>query len=671
MKLKPIFIRAAVSFAALSLATMPTSFDTAHAAPPAENFGKLPNIYDAALSPDAKSIAIILNQDGEYFVRIADLANPSGEGRAVRLSGDIKPSYVKWDNNGQLIVSFWQSEKYQGTPLRSGYLYTIDVSTMQGEILVDPRDEGSTTSGSRLSKNGIFRQFNNVVVDWLEDDPDHILMAYSNKDDNNAQPDLRKVNVKTGRNQAIEGGLPDVQTWYTDLTGEPRIGQGRKDTAGGGWVMRIKDTNGDKWRSSDDYPGLNAGAHIHGFTSNPNELIVSSYAGKDTIGLYVYDLSAKSMTRKIYHNDKYDASGVVLSKDGGDVIGARYTADTPQTEMLGENDTVLQAMRRKNEGFLIDFVDQSEDGQTVLFKMSNSYDPGALMMVKGASGEPEAIGAIRPSLDSQDLGEVIGVKYTARDGQKIPSYVTLPPMITDTSMLKNLPFIVLPHGGPYGRDSKRFDYFAQFFATRGYGVLQMNFRGSDGYGKAFENAGRKNWVVMQEDVEDGAKWLLEKGYADPKRTCIAGWSYGGYAALMGAAKNPELYSCAISMAALTDIKAFKNDQKDYRFGRQSIKSFIGNGFEDKDDIKANSPTKIAGDIEVPLFLAHGELDQQVHYDQYKRMKSALKKSKAKVTYMSFKDEDHYLSNEKNRIKFFKGLDKFLTDTNGKSEYMAP
>ena len=140
---------------------------------------------------------------------------------------------------------------------------------------------------------------------------------------------------------------------------------------------------------------------------------------------------------------------------------------------------------------------------------------------------------------------------------------------------------------------------------------------------------------------------------------------------MGAAKNPELYSCAISMAALTDIKAFKNDQKDYRFGRQSIKSFIGNGFEDKDDIKANSPTKIAGDIEVPLFLAHGELDQQVHYDQYKRMKSALKKSKAKVTYMSFKDEDHYLSNEKNRIKFFKGLDKFLTDTNGKSEYMAP
>jgi len=278
------------------------------------------------------------------------------------------------------------------------------------------------------------------------------------------------------------------------------------------------------------------------------------------------------------------------------------------------------------------------------------------------------LGEMRPSLPPNKLGSSISVSYTARDGQKISSYVTLPATITDNSQLKKLPFIVLPHGGPYGRDSKRFDYFAQFFASRGYGVLQMNFRGSAGYGKAFEQAGRKNWVVMQEDVEDGTRWLIKKGYADPDRTCIAGWSYGGYAALMGAAKNPDLYQCAIAMAALTDIKDFMQDQRDYRFGRATIKGFIGNGFEGKDDIKANSPVKLAEDMTVPLFLAHGELDQQVHFDQYKRMKRALKGSKAKVTYMEFKDEDHYLSNEKNRIEFFKGLDKFLNKTVGESEF---
>lgn len=290
------------------------------------------------------------------------------------------------------------------------------------------------------------------------------------------------------------------------------------------------------------------------------------------------------------------------------------------------------------------------------------------MLVEGASGKPMNLGAMRPSLSSSDLGSSISVRYSARDGQKIPSYVTLPPTITDNSQLKNLPFIVLPHGGPYGRDSKRFDYFAQFFANRGFGVLQMNFRGSEGFGKAFEEAGRKNWVIMQEDVEDGTRWLIEKGYADPERTCIAGWSYGGYAALMGAAKNPDLYQCAIAMAALTDIKGFMREQRDYRFGRASVKGFIGNGFEDKDDIKANSPVKIAADITVPLFLAHGDLDQQVNIDQFRRMKKALKKSDAKVTYMEFKDEDHYLSNQENRIKFFKGLDKFLKNNVGESEF---
>ena len=291
------------------------------------------------------------------------------------------------------------------------------------------------------------------------------------------------------------------------------------------------------------------------------------------------------------------------------------------------------------------------------------------MIVNGSSGEPKSLGNFYPELTPSELGEVVSVSYKARDGQKIPSYVTLPPSITDNSQLKNLPFIILPHGGPYGRDSKRFDYFAQFFASRGYGVLQMNFRGSDGYGKVYEAAGRKNWAIMQDDVEDGTRWLFEKGYADPERTCIAGWSYGGYAALMGSAKNPELYNCAIAMAALTDIRHFVNDQRNYRFGKQSTKGFIGNGFKDRDDIKANSPVKIAEDMIVPLFLAHGELDQQVYFDQYKRMKSALKKSKADVTYMAFEDEDHYLSNEKNRQKFFKGLSKFLIEHNGPSEFM--
>lgn len=622
-------------------------------APAADDFGILPSIYDSAISPDGTEHASIVNFNGQYVIRIGSLTGSEEKPRLVGLEKGVKPGYIKWVNNERVILSFWQSEVSNGLPYRIGYLFTLDTSEMKGRILIKPK--------------GIFRQFNNVVVDWLEDDPEHILMSFDDRS-NNLQPSIRKVNVRNGNYTRVKGALQGVQHWYTDNDGNPRAGQGRLNTKSADWVLKIKDATDGEWRDSEEYPGLSGGTTVHGFTSDPNEMIISSYQGQNTVGLYIYNLKSKRITRKLYHNDKYDATGVVLSKDGDEVIGARYIADTTETELLGNYQTAMQVIRQKLNAHTVDFIDQSNDGSSVIVKVSNPYDPGAVYLMK--NGEIAAtLGSLHPSLPSDEMGEVISVQYRARDGFKIPSYVTLPPAVTDTSQLKNLPFVVLPHGGPYGRDTKRFDYFAQFFASRGYGVLQMNFRGSDGYGKAFEEAGRKNWIVMQEDVEDGARWLLEKGYADPKRMCIAGWSYGGYASLMGAAKNGDIYNCAIAMAALTDIADFKSDLKKYRHGSASSKSFIGHGFESKDDIKANSPVKLAEDIKIPVFLAHGTQDQQVHFDQYKRMKRALKKSSSKATYMEFKDEDHYLSNQKNRQEFFKGLEKFLVKANGPSEYM--
>ena len=324
-------------------------------------------------------------------------------------------------------------------------------------------------------------------------------------------------------------------------------------------------------------------------------------------------------------------------------------------------------MRTKYKGYTVDYVDQSQDGEIVLFKASNAYDPGALLMLNTSTNKVSMLSLIRPDLPASEMGKVISFNYTARDGFEIPAYLTLPASVTNATQLKNSPFIILPHGGPYARQSKRFDYFAQFFVSRGFAVLQMNFRGSEGYGKKFKDAGRDNWVLMQDDVEDGARWLIKKGYADPNRMCIVGWSYGGYAAMMGAIKNPELYACAVSMAGVTDLQDMIRDIKKYRFGNISAKNFVLKGFEGKDDIKENSPIKRAKDFTVPLFLAHGTLDQRVHYDQFTRMKRALNKSSAKVTAMSFKDEDHFLSNQENRQQFFEGLDKFLKETIGELE----
>lgn len=626
-----------------------TSFNISLAAPPAKAFGELPKAYDAAISPDGNELAIIVNVKGVYGILAQKVDGSTEKPWFISLGEEIKPRYVKWVNNSRFVVSINKSEKFGSTPFTVGYLYTGDINSREGRFVVKPR--------------GMFRQFNNRVVDWLENDPEHILMAYSDEQWD-PYPDIKKVKVATGRDSTVKRGQNGIEYWDADEDGVPIVGTGQTDKGTKRRVIYNAATT--KWEPVREYPGLDADTPIYGILKKGTELVIGDYRGKDTLGLYIYDLGRKQISRKLFHNDNYDASGVVLSKDGETVIGAKYTAESDRIELLGTHGTLLDRLRRDYKGYDVDFVDQTQDGRTVLVKMSSPYDPGGLFAFRSQDKAPSRLSRMYSDISDKDTGDVVAVKYTARDGQKIPAFVTLPP---GQKSVKNFPFIVLPHGGPYARDSKRFDYLAQFFATRGYGVLQMNFRGSEGYGKSYADAGRNNWIVMQQDVEDGTRWLYEKGYADKSKTCIAGWSYGGYAALMGVSTDPDLYRCAIAMAALTDINDAKRDLRKYRGGKHAAKEFFGEAMQDKEVRKANSPVHVADKITVPVFLAHGDLDENVQFDQFTRMKKSLKKAGVKATFMTFKDEDHYLSRQENREKFFVGVEKFLTEVNGKSAYM--
>jgi len=627
----------------------------AAAAPTAEAFGTLPNVYDAAISPDGKQIAMIVNIRGQYGVRVLTLGKKGEDPRAILLGEGVKPNWVKWANDERVLVGFWQSQIFRRLPYIMSFIYTLDASSMKGKILVENEE--------------LLRQDNSDVVDFLENDPDHILMAFSDR--SNLLNDINRVNVRTGRYGIVERTRQHVQRWYTDARGEPRVGQGlveRELSQEEEWNLIIRDADEDNWRKADEYPGLEADAPVFGFSDNPNELVIGDRAGRDTLGLYVYDLVEKEISRELFHHDTYDARGLLTSRRDGKVIGATFVADTKETVLFEEYDTVLSRMRSRFSDYTVDYVDQSDEGRLILFKVSNAYDPGALVIVDGNTDQVSVLARIRRELPSEEMGLVSKVTYPARDGFKIPAYLTVPPSVTSSADIKNLPFVILPHGGPYARTAKRFDYFAQFFATRGFAVLQMNFRGSAGYGESFEDAGRENWVTMQDDVEDGTKWVVEAGLADPDQICIAGWSYGGYAALMGAIKSPELYACAISMAGVTDLQDMINDMKKYHLGSISAQNFVLRGFDSKQAITENSPVKRAGELEVPLFLAHGKTDERIHFDQFTRMRSALKKSSAPVTYMTFDEEDHFLSNQQNRQDFFRGVDEFLKETVGESEH---
>lgn len=643
----------------------------AWSAPSADVFGALPALGDIAISPDGSQIAYSMNSNGQRAIRVVSLDGSDKELRVVGLDDDTKVSWIKWVNNEQVLAEIWINEFVGSdrTLITASYIYTLNSKTLKGRVLVRP-----STGSVRLN--------NSDVVDFLYNDPDHILMAMENRPNvlhANAtyadvpyvrREDIFKVKVVSGRSSRVVRGKPGVQNWTADLRGEPRVGQGlllgKNDEVSR--TLIVRDANTEEWRSFADYPGLDADADIFGFTGDPNELIVGRYNDKPTLGLYIYDLAKREFTRQLFHSGEYDAGGLVLNGDGSEVIGASYVAESEEVILFGNYQSALQSQREKYPGTNFDYLDQSADGSKVLLRMSSPSDPGAVVLMDPADGKLRQLAKYRPKLVPQELGGVVAAKYKARDGALIPAFVTLPPSVTESGVLKDLPFVVLPHGGPIARDQLDYDNLAQFFATRGYGVLQMNFRGSSGYGAEFESAGRSSWQLMHQDIEDGTRWLIEKGYADPERIGIAGWSFGGYAALMGVINNPDLYQGAISVAGITDIQGMLSDANDFYFGGY-FREFFEQGFEDRTQMLANSPVERVEEIHVPVFIGHGTSDRRVRFNQFFHLRDKLQEADAVHTALEFKSDDHYLSNQKNRQELYRGMEAFLKETLGASEHM--
>ncbi len=639
-------------FVLLLVLAVPRSLD---AAPSAEAFGTLPIIADIAISPNGKEIAYFVNARGNFAIQIMSLDGSDKERRLVGLAKDTKPGWITWVSDERVLAQVWNNMRLGATPVRTTSIYTLHTETLEGRFLI-------------RSRKGRFRQFKSNVIDFLHKDPDHILMQLRREE--SSGDDLFRVNVANGRKEMAKRGRETIQDWYTDLRGEIRVGQGisPKSRDNPKWSLTIRDADSDKWRDGDEYPGLEDDDDIFGFTSNPNELVIGRQNGKPTQGLYVYDLAKKEITRSLFHNDTYDVSGLVLNGAGTEVLGASYYADQEEVELFDGYRSALDKVRERFPNYRVSFIDQSADEKLALLSLSSPSDPGYVLLMENATSKLQQLATYRDDIKAADLGKVISTVYETRDDVSIRAYITVPPGIAGLGSIQRMPFIVLPHGGPNARDVRHYDNWAHFFATRGYGVLQMNFRGSSGFGESHADAGLSNWETMQLDIEDGARWLLSQGYADPERLCIAGWSFGGYAALMGAVKHPDLYQCAISVAGVTDLSDLVNDMKKYQFGRYAAHKSILSGFKDRATMLLNSPVQQAKSIRIPVFLAHGELDQRVHYDQFTRMVRALRKSPSKVVSITLEDDDHYMSNQENQQQLYRSIEQFLEETLGPSEF---
>jgi dipeptidyl aminopeptidase/acylaminoacyl peptidase len=362
---------------------------------------------------------------------------------------------------------------------------------------------------------------------------------------------------------------------------------------------------------------------------------------------------------------------LIRSPVDGEVIGLRAAADEGSDGVEGGDShpelwdpawrAQLQAIDRglKDRDNLL--LNMSQDAQRYLVYSSGNGKPGEYYLGDRRTGELALLGETYPALDPAQLVGKETSRIKARDGLALNTYLSLPAGRRLGDGGAPLPLILFPHGGPQSRDDDDFDPWTEFLANRGYAVLQVNFRGSDGYGRQFKDAGLRRWgMEMQDDLTDAGQWAIAQKIADAKRVCIVGGSYGGYAALMGVVKTPELYRCAVSLAGVSDLQEMISFDLRY-IGGSLVMNQIGDPWKDRERLRATSPALQADRIRVPVLLVHGTDDLVVPVAQSQDMAKALRSAGKKFKYIEQEGGDHHLSSNAQRLEFFKAMEGFLAE----------
>jgi dipeptidyl aminopeptidase/acylaminoacyl peptidase len=462
------------------------------------------------------------------------------------------------------------------------------------------------------------------------------------------------VNVNTGESQYIIHGTGDTVSYVMDGSGHV--------------LLQIDETSdlrqhliaGSRELASFDARG-GVAWDIEGRTPDGNGLAIEAIGAHGNKALYSYSVGSAGLGAPLFSDPNIDIDGALHDDMTGRVIGVAYTQDRTVYKYF---DPALEQIKEKLElllpGESVVLVSHDTAGTTYVVSADGPKDPGTYYLYHSATGRLDRFKSVYPGLSAADLSDVQPYPYKSRDGLDIHAYLTLPV----GKAPRNLPTVIFPHGGPEARDSQSFDWWAQFMASRGYAVLQPNFRGSTGYGVAFRNAGFGEWgKKVQNDITDGVQKLIADGIADPKRICIVGASYGGYAALAGATFTPNLYACAISYAGLSDLAQMR-----YR-GVESFGS--GSGFVadwdqfmgGKDAVSQNeadgSPSEHADQVKAPILLIHSDRDVTVPIEQSEIERDALQHAGKTVEYVKLSGDDHYLTQQDARIQLLKEVERFL------------
>ncbi len=632
---------------AVALATLAGA---AHAAPPpATAFGRVPAVVDTAISPDGRRVALLGGTSEQRYVSIATIDDPNMPALAL---GDAEAVGLSWAGNDHVLarMAYWRSE---GPRLAYRFERNVSIDT-QGQAV------------SRLLESDAFSQYlvTQPVLGVVAGPPASVYVLGLTPIEANSGMDTRikrkgtegwayalmKVDPATGKGVRVEKGDSDTIRWELNPAGEAKV---RLDIdelthkfevyARSGARAWTQIWQGGDYESRRQYLGYSAPEDAI-YLAMGDRIVRKSLVGgaEQPVGQPLNGVSPKMLW------DPHRVAPVAI-------IGG---AEKPVYEWLDADlGATHAALAKAFKGKDVSLTDWSADRTRFLVRVSSPASPGVRYLFDKTRKELSPLGEEYPELKDTALGQTSWITYKARDGLEIPAYLTLPPGLAAGA---KPPLIVLPHGGPTARDHFDFDYIAQFLATRGYAVLQPQFRGSWGFGAAFENAGAGEWGgKMQTDLLDGIAAVADK--ADAGKVCVVGASFGGYAALAGATMHPEAYKCAASIAGVADLglllEQLWRTSGDDSAGIGELRAMLGAA--DKGKLNATSPALLVSKATAPILLIHGDQDTIVAPQQSQVMANALKAAGKPVEYIVLAGENHYMTRSATRTQMLQALETFL------------
>ena len=490
------------------------------------------------------------------------------------------------------------------------------------------------------------------IVDDLEDIPNEMLIQLNKE--NPQVFDVYRVNVNTGDMTVVGQNPGNITGWQTDHDGKLRVAI---TTDGVNTSILYRDNEQQEFKTLITTSFKETLAPLF-FTFDNENLYMSSNIGRDKAAIVEYDIANNKEVKVLYENPDYDVSGLNYSRKRKELTYSNYVGWKQEYYFFDkEAKEIFNDLTSKLPGKQIAITGVNKNEDKLLIRTYSDKSLGAYYFYNVKTKELKKLTEVSPWLNEENLSDQKPITYKTRDGLTINGYLTLPKGADP----KNLPVVINPHGGPWYRDAWGFNPEVQFLANRGYAVLQMNFRGSTGYGKEFWEKSFKQWgKTMQDDISDGVLWLINEGIADPKRVAIYGGSYGGYATLAGLAFSPELYACGVDYVGVSNLFTFQNSIPPYwEPFKEMLYEMVGHPQKDSLLLRDASPVFHVDNIKAPLLIAQGLNDPRVNKDESDQMVEALKKKGIDVPYMVKDNEGHGFRNEENRFDFYGAMEQFF------------